>query len=140
MPPSFDEMKDALDLRSKSGIHRLITALEERGFIRRLRTGRARSKWSSCPNLTPAHRRRSSTVRAEVIEGDLGRVALHAGRRRPPDVAIPVIGRIAAGTPIKALQTEPHHRRAAEMLAEANITPSKVRRDTMIEAGNSTPT
>ena len=44
VPPSFDEMKDALDLRSKSGIHRLITALEERGFIRRLPTGRAPSR------------------------------------------------------------------------------------------------
>src|SRR5579863_4774213 len=88
VPPSFDEMKDALDLRSKSGIHRLITALEERGFIRRL------------PN------------RARAIEGTLGKVrssgsiAAEDDGNRP--VAVPVMGRIAAGTPIEALQTRSH--------------------------------
>src|ERR1700752_1755566 len=67
VPPSFDEMKDALDLRSKSGIHRLITALEERGFIRRL-PNRARAiEVIKLPELSPAGGRRGFTP--SVIEG-----------------------------------------------------------------------
>src|SRR6202046_2779112 len=74
VPPSFDEMKDALDLRSKSGIHRLITALEERGFIRRL-PNRARAiEVIKLPEITgqpAANARRGFTP--SVIEGNLGR-------------------------------------------------------------------
>ena len=59
VPPSFDEMKEALDLKSKSGIHRLITALEERGFIRRLRrTGPAPWRSCGCRDSTPSGARR----------------------------------------------------------------------------------
>ena len=112
VPPSFDEMKDALDLRSKSGIHRLITALEERGFIRRL-PNRARAiEVIKLPELgRPRHRRRPLRgFTPSVIEGNLGRVrALRAPRTtggRP--VAVPVMGRIAAGTPIEAIQTRSH--------------------------------
>src|SRR5437667_4860437 len=75
VPPSFDEMKDALDLRSKSGIHRLITALEERGFIRRL-PNRARAiEVIKLPELAAGgggSSRRGFTP--SVIEGTLGRV------------------------------------------------------------------
>src|SRR6266581_5925249 len=75
VPPSFDEMKDALDLRSKSGIHRLITALEERGFIRRL-PNRARAiEVIKLPEITGAgsgNSRRGFTP--SVIEGTLGKV------------------------------------------------------------------
>src|SRR5688572_31560574 len=75
VPPSFDEMKDALDLRSKSGIHRLITALEERGFIRRL-ANRARAievvRLPEIAQTAPAQRARGFTP--SVIEGNLGRV------------------------------------------------------------------
>ena len=72
VPPSFDEMKDALDLRSKSGIHRLITALEERGFIRRL-PNRARAiDVIKMPEPIGQSARRGFTP--SVIEGDLGRV------------------------------------------------------------------
>src|SRR5207342_2376555 len=75
VPPSFDEMKDALDLRSKSGIHRLITALEERGFIRRL-PNRARAieviKLPESVAHGMAARARGFTP--SVIEGHLGRV------------------------------------------------------------------
>src|ERR1700674_5102134 len=75
VPPSFDEMKDALDLRSKSGIHRLITALEERGFIRRL-PNRARAieviKLPETVGNGAGLRNRRFTP--SVIEGDLGRV------------------------------------------------------------------
>src|SRR5215203_2225332 len=106
VPPSFDEMKDALDLRSKSGIHRLITALEERGFIRRL-PNRARAiEVIKLPELSGSgNGRRGFTP--SVIEGTLGRVRSSGGAEddssRP--VAVPVMGRIAAGTPIEALQT-----------------------------------
>src|SRR3954468_7815462 len=109
VPPSFDEMKDALDLRSKSGIHRLITALEERGFIRRL-PNRARAiEVIKLPELAGAGNgssRRGFTP--SVIEGTLGKVRA-ASSPAPDDgerpVAVPVMGRIAAGTPIEALQT-----------------------------------
>ena len=83
VPPSFDEMKDALDLRSKSGIHRLITALEERGFIRRL-PNRARAlEVLRLPEVDRASRRRARRGFApSVIEGSLGRVRpADAGRR-----------------------------------------------------------
>jgi repressor LexA len=80
VPPSFDEMKDALDLRSKSGIHRLITALEERGFIRRL-PNRARAiEVIKLPELSSAgsgNSRRGFTP--SVIEGTLGKVRSSSG-------------------------------------------------------------
>src|ERR1700740_262207 len=111
VPPSFDEMKDALDLRSKSGIHRLITALEERGFIRRL-PNRARAieviklPESVAHGLVSGGRSRGFTP--SVIEGNLGRVRMvpEDGGARP--VAVRVMGRIAAGTPIEAIQTRSH--------------------------------
>src|ERR1043165_643434 len=103
IPPSFDEMKDALDLRSKSGIHRLITALEERGFIRRL-ANRARAIEVIKLPESVAHGinggGRSRGFNPSVIEGDLGRVRAASGdvdedSTRP--IAVPVMGRIAAG-------------------------------------------
>src|ERR1043166_2651001 len=98
VPPSFDEMKDALDLRSKSGIHRLITALEERGFIRRL-PNRARAiEVIKLPELSPGGGSRRGFT-PSVIEGNLGKgrgAAAADDGERP--VAVPVMGRIAAGT------------------------------------------
>src|SRR3954453_23383341 len=98
VPPSFDEMKDALDLRSKSGIHRLIMALEERGFIRRL-PNRARAlevlrvPEQSVPSSAPRGR-----FSPNVIEGNLGRVRprneLHAAGEQQSIVSIPVMVRI----------------------------------------------
>src|SRR3990172_8904793 len=81
VPPSFDEMKDALDLRSKSGIHRLITALEERGFIRRL-PNRARA--IEVIKLPDSFSQGLGSARARgftpsVIEGDLGRGGAKSG-------------------------------------------------------------
>src|SRR5215813_10638286 len=108
VPPSFDEMKDALDLRSKSGIHRLITALEERGFIRRL-PNRARAiEVIKLPELSPGGGSSRRGFTPSVIEGNLGkgRAASADDGERP--VAVPVMGRIAAGTPIEALQTRSH--------------------------------
>src|SRR5689334_24075077 len=107
VPPSFDEMKDALDLRSKSGIHRLITALEERGFIRRL-ANRARAieviKLPDSVGHGLSGRSRGFTP--SVIEGDLGRVRVAGGAADEDEgggrpIAVPVMGRIAAGTPIE---------------------------------------
>jgi repressor LexA len=140
VPPSFDEMKDALDLRSKSGIHRLITALEERGFIRRL-ANRARAiEVIKLPDSV-AHGisggiSRSRGFNPSVIEGDLGR-----GRAQPDDdggrpISVPVMGRIAAGTPIEAIQTRSHViNMPAELLSAGEHFALEVRGDSMIEAG-----
>src|ERR1700674_1631870 len=106
VPPSFDEMKDALDLRSKSGIHRLITALEERGFIRRL-PNRARAiEVIKLPELASAGGNGRRGFTPSVIEGTLGKVRPGSGSGGSEDdagrsVSVPVMGRIAAGTPIE---------------------------------------
>src|SRR5256714_15332472 len=105
IPPSFDEMKDALDLRSKSGIHRLITALEERGFIRRL-PNRARAiEVIKLPEPVSQGMGARRGFTPSVIEGDLGRVRAGAEDEGGRPVTIPVMGRIAAGTPVEAIQT-----------------------------------
>ena len=98
VPPSFDEMKDALDLRSKSGIHRLITALEERGFIRRL-PNRARAVEVVRLPDSVAHGIASRTrgFTPAVIEGNLGRVRAPSEDETGRPIAVPVMGRIAAG-------------------------------------------
>jgi repressor LexA len=141
VPPYFDEMKDALDLRSKSGIHRLITALEERGFIRRL-PNRARAiEVIKLPELSGGSNngngRRGFTP--SVIEGTLGRVRSSSvgsedDNNRP--VAVPVMGRIAAGTPIEALQTRSHTISVPpDMLGSGEHYALEVRGDSMVDAG-----
>jgi repressor LexA len=137
VPPSFEEMKEALDLRSKSGIHRLITALEERGFIRRL-PNRARAlevvrlPETVAPGLGP-----KKGFSPNVIEGSLGKVVRTASEDdggKP--VAIPVMGRIAAGTPIAAIQNRSHTIHVPpEMLSSGEHYALEVRGDSMIEAG-----
>ena len=135
VPPSFDEMKEALDLRSKSGIHRLITALEERGFIRRL-----------------AHRARALEIikRPEAMEGKSFTPRVIEGDRPaapPPRAAmnvspvhaleLPVMGRIAAGVPIEAISEVSHHIAVpGSMLSgRGNHYALEVKGDSMIEAG-----
>jgi len=137
VPPSFDEMKDALDLRSKSGIHRLITALEERGFIRRL-PNRARAiEVIKMPEQAASAGGARRGFTPSVIEGNLGRVVRTATEDeggRP--VAIPVMGRIAAGTPIEALQTRSHTINVPpEMLSSGEHYALEVRGDSMVDAG-----
>lgn len=143
VPPSFDEMKDALDLKSKSGIHRLITALEERGFIRRL-PNRARAM--EVVRLPDSHNPRLGGREGgfvpSVIEGSGGK-----GAEKPtapaPDMAelgdvvsVPVMGRIAAGTPISAIQSHSHSVSVpAELIAGGEHFALEVRGDSMIEAG-----
>jgi repressor LexA len=137
VPPSFDEMKDALDLRSKSGIHRLITALEERGFIRRL-PNRARAiEVIKLPEpVSQGVGRRGFTP--SVIEGNLGKGRASAAAQddgeRP--ISIPVMGRIAAGTPIEAIQTKSHViSMPPDLLGAGDHFALEVRGDSMIEAG-----
>ncbi len=117
VPPSFDEMKEALDLKSKSGIHRLITALEERGFLRRMEkraralevirlpdnmaeTARPATTRSQAQRIAPASRHGRVEPRSDPRNA--------APRRAMGDsenaVNVPLVGRIAAGTPIEALQ------------------------------------
>lgn len=148
IPPSFDEMKDALDLKSKSGIHRLITALEERGFIRRLpNRARAMEVVRLPDSMNPSLGGRKARFEPSVIEGTLGRVAAPPPRQtaasssqgaddsgRP--VMVPVMGRIAAGTPIEAIQTHSHTIGVPpEMLGGGDHYALEVRGDSMIEAG-----
>ena len=140
VPPSFDEMKDALDLRSKSGIHRLIMALEERGFIRRL-PNRARAlevlrlPESSTPAGAGGGGGRGG--RFPVIEGDLGRVRAQVPMgEAPASIIVPVMGRIAAGKPISAIQTRSHTiSLPPDFLAMGDHFALEVRGDSMIEAG-----
>jgi repressor LexA len=137
VPPSFDEMKDALDLRSKSGIHRLITALEERGFIRRL-PNRARAiEVVRLPDaVSHGVGGRSRGFTPSVIEGHLGRVRAASEDEGGRPVAVPVMGRIAAGTPIEAIQTRSHTISIPpDLLSAGEHFALEVRGDSMIEAG-----
>ncbi|WP_181701821.1 transcriptional repressor LexA [Chthonobacter albigriseus] len=141
VPPSFDEMKDALDLKSKSGIHRLITALEERGFIRRL-PNRARAleviKLPESVQSSIGKGRRGFAP--SVIEGTLGKE-----RPTPPPepaaeardtLPVPVMGRIAAGVPISAIQNHSHTVHVPiDLIAGGEHFALEVRGDSMIEAG-----
>jgi len=145
IPPSFDEMKEALDLASKSGIHRLITALEERGFIRRL-PNRARALEvlrlpdSIAPGLNAARKFSPS-----VIQGSLGRQIKPAPSRMSSAgndddaaaaVSIPVMGRIAAGVPIDAIQHQTHSISVPpDMIMGGDHYALEVKGDSMIEAG-----
>ncbi|GGH16871.1 LexA repressor [Alsobacter metallidurans] len=138
VPPSFDEMKEALELRSKSGIHRLIMALEERGFIRRL-PNRARAlevlrmPEQSLPGAAPRGRFSPS-----VIEGNLGKVRPKSplGEEANQNVAVPVMGRIAAGTPISAIQSRSHTiSLPPDLLSTGEHYALEVRGDSMVDAG-----
>ena len=105
VPPSFDEMKEALDLRSKSGIHRLITALEERGFIRRLaHKARALEIVKLPESLGGAPTAATQAFQPRVIDG--GGTGPRDPQGAPMHVAeLPVMGQIAAGVPIEAIST-----------------------------------
>jgi repressor LexA len=163
VPPSFDEMKDALDLRSKSGIHRLITALEERGYIRRLekraraleiirlpensaegvRPAATRNQAQRLSRLEPGARAPRGETRDHRLEGrippDSRQAAgyLRRGSHEADNVmSVPILGRIAAGTPIEALQN-----RSAEIPVPGTLLTSgehfalEVTGDSMINAG-----
>ncbi len=134
--PSFDEMKEALDLASKSGIHRLITALEERGFLRRL-PHRARAlEVTKLPQqaTTSAPSGGRQAFKPQVVPGDkLGAPSSAIAN----DVReIPLLGRIAAGSPIEPLQVERDKMLVSEsMLGAGEHYVLEVQGDSMIEAG-----
>lgn len=144
VPPSFDEMKDALDLKSKSGIHRLITALEERGFLRRL-PNRARAiEIIRIPEVAagrakPAPRGEVKRFTPSVVEG--GRSKQPAAQPRAFEDAargmvVPIMGRIAAGTPISAIQNQSDTLTLSpDFLSGGEHYALEVRGDSMVEAG-----
>ena len=121
IPPSFDEMKEALDLKSKSGIHRLITALEERGFLRRMeKRARALEVLKLPDNMAETLRPATTRSQAQRSAAGLrhGRTDIRLADSRIPAprrshggesegaINVPLVGRIAAGTPIEALQNK----------------------------------
>lgn len=145
VPPSFDEMKEALDLRSKSGIHRLITALEERGFIRRL-AHRARAiEIVKLPDaLMGKHGMVTATDQTgfspRVIEGDRPAAPPPAHAKAVQTIEaieLPVMGRIAAGVPIEAISHVSHSVTvpSAMLSGRGEHYALEVRGDSMIEAG-----
>jgi len=138
VPPSFDEMKDALDLRSKSGIHRLITALEERGFIRRL-AHRARAiEIVKLPESIDANAR--GGFEPKVIQGDRPDAPPPAGAMPLEAVGVselPLLGRIAAGSPIEAITDGASHVAVPGTMlgGSGKHYALEVKGDSMIDAG-----
>jgi len=138
VPPSFDEMKEALNLRSKSGIHRLITALEERGFIRRL-AHRARAlEIVKLPEALQNKIDTASIFKPRVVDGDRPNSRPHAAHTLETGgtIELPVMGRIAAGVPIAAISEISHNVSVpASMLSKGEHYALEVRGDSMIDAG-----
>ena len=133
VPPSFDEMKDALDLRSKSGIHRLITALEERGFIRRL-AHRARA--IEIVKLPDALGGAPAGFTPRVIEGDRPDKRPAAAQPISGDaIQLDKLGRIAAGEPIQAMEHDTQVTVPSAMVGQGHHYALEVKGDSMIEAG-----
>ncbi len=129
--PSYEEMKESLNLKSKSGIHRLISALEERGFIKRLAHKARALEVIKLPETASANDIYNS-FSPSVIKGGLDEENLNNSN----DIEIPVLGKIAAGTPVEAIQNE-----VSRIPLPANIEKNgeffglKVQGDSMIEAG-----
>jgi repressor LexA len=140
--PSFDEMKDALGLKSKSGIHRLISGLEERGFIRRL-PHRARAleilrEPEGTKAAAPAPQPARTGFDPKVISGNFSQAAIKgAPVARPGDaVELPLYGKIAAGTPIEALRDHSAYVGVPpDMLGRGEHYALEVEGDSMIDAG-----
>ena len=133
VPPSFDEMKDALDLRSKSGIHRLITALEERGFIRRL-AHRARAlEIVKLPEAMEKQGFSPKVIKGDKVDPPRGAMPLEAVHA----LELPVMGRIAAGVPIEAISHVSHHVAVpgSMLTGRGQHYALEVKGDSMIEAG-----
>ena len=130
--PSYEEMKDSLNLKSKSGIHRLISALEERGFIKRLAHKARALEVIKLPETASANDIYNS-FSPSVIKGGLDE---SSNRNNSDENEIPVLGKIAAGTPVEAIQNE-----VSRIPLPSNIEKKgeffglKVQGDSMIEAG-----
>jgi repressor LexA len=138
VPPSFEEMKEALDLKSKSGIHRLITALEERGFLRRL-PHRARAL--EIVKLPEALQEDASAVvrpqfKPQVIEGGRDVRSAPPVDTGPSGINVPMMGRIAAGVPISAIQDHSQDVMCPpDMIGGGEHFALEVVGDSMIDAG-----
>lgn len=136
--PSFDEMKDALGLKSKSGIHRLITGLEERGFIRRL-PHRARAlEVVRLPDDTTSNglaAKARGGFSPQIIEGGVGKAA-SVDADAAETIELPLLGKIAAGTPIEAL-SDPTRQVGVPgaMVGKGEYYCLEVEGDSMVEAG-----
>ncbi len=131
--PSFEEMKEALDLKSKSGVHRLISALEERGFIRRLpNRARALEVIRQPEDVTT-----QITARAANLNSAAAVIRPPEARPAPANdvIEIPLHGRIAAGMPIEALETGAMLPVPAALLGAGEHYALEVSGDSMIEAG-----
>ena len=148
VPPSFDEMKDALDLKSKSGIHRLITALEERGFLRRMeKRARALEVTRLPDNMAETARPATTRSQAQRIMPSARHIRSEARdprhnlpRRAMGDsenaVNVPMVGRIAAGTPIEALRDQSTSVGVpAALLGRGEHYALEVAGDSMVDAG-----
>ena len=141
--PSFDEMKDALGLKSKSGIHRLITGLEERGFIQRLpHRARALQVLRLPEDAAVGNGRKSGSFDLQVIEGGFREMRVGPAAQPAPapapdgSVQLPVLGRIAAGTPIEALRDDSTQIGVpAGLIGHGEHYCLEVEGDSMIEAG-----
>lgn len=140
--PSFEEMKDALDLKSKSGVHRLIGALEERQFLRRL-PNRARAlevtrlpgeavRGSAAAASAPVTD--IATARARRSPGAAG-IFSAGGNADAPALAVPLVGKIAAGLPIEAIEDHEQLAVPAALLGPGEHYALQVSGDSMIEAG-----
>jgi repressor LexA len=152
--PSFEEMKDALDLKSKSGVHRLISALEERGFIRRL-PNRARAlEVTKLPEggvvaktpVTKPDIARPDIARPDIARSDIARSAvarpdniIEMPKRLPKPandiIELPLHGRIAAGMPIEAMERDMTLPVPAALLGPGEHYALEVSGDSMVEAG-----
>ena len=128
--PSYEEMKQSLNLKSKSGIHRLISALEERGFIRKLAHKARALEVIKLPETASANDIYNS-FSPSVIKG-----GLNDDKRNNDDIEIPVLGKIAAGTPVEAIQNE-----VSRIPLPSNLEKNgeyfglKIQGDSMIDAG-----
>jgi len=135
--PSFEEMKDALDLRSKSGIHRLITALEERGFLKRHKhRARALEVVRLSEDLSPPARKPAGFA-PNVIRGDFsGKMPGVRSAGTAGAITLPMYGKIAAGLPIEALnENEEEIEVPVALLGSGDHFALEVEGDSMIEAG-----
>ena len=128
--PSYEEMKHSLNLKSKSGIHRLITALEERGFIRRLPHKARALEVIKLPETASANDIYNS-FSPSVIKG-----GLDEDKRNNDNIEIPVLGKIAAGTPVEAIQNEVSRIPLPDNLEKnGEYFGLKIQGDSMIDAG-----
>ena len=133
VPPSFDEMKDALELKSKSGIHRLITALEERGFIRRLPHKARALEILKLPESETGNA--GSGFQPKIIKGGLKDSQVEFIETAATPTTVPLLGKIAAGVPIEAINNHSGDIEVpAGMITGGDHFALEVQGDSMIDA------